>query len=220
MAEETKQPEHKHEEKTEQKKHEEKKVEKLTDKIKQKSESKEAKVILEREYVIPLRRGTETVPRYKKARKAIKVIREFLARHMKTEDRNPRLVKIDTYLNNEIWFRGIKHIPSKIKVKAKKMDSGEIIVELADIPEIVKFRMAREKRQKDNIAKSSAKMPKHEAKEQKVETTEEKQEEQEKEAAVVEAGLKAQKLESKEMKHTSAEKPDQKMQVHKFATKR
>jgi large subunit ribosomal protein L31e len=126
-----------------------KKEEKLIDKIKpKKEEEKSDKVILEREYVIPLRRGTETVPRYKKARKAIKVIREFLAKHMKTEDRNPRLVKINIHLNNEIWFRGIKHIPSKIKVRAKKLASGEIIAELAEIPEIVQFRMNREKKKK------------------------------------------------------------------------
>ena len=43
---------------------------------------------LEREYVIPLRVQWKKVPRYKRAAKATKAIKEFLAKHMKVKDRD------------------------------------------------------------------------------------------------------------------------------------
>ena len=80
---------------------------------------------IEREYIIPLRREWSKVPRYKKANRAIKAIKKFLARHMKIRDRDLDKIKIDKYLNEEIWFRGIRKPPHKIKVKAVK--DGEIV---------------------------------------------------------------------------------------------
>jgi len=98
---------------------------------------------LEREYVIPLKRNVLKAPQYRRAKKAIRVIREFLVKHMRVEDRDLRKVKIDKYLNNEIWFRGIKKPVNKIKVKAVKK-GGIVYVELVDIPEAVKYVMARD----------------------------------------------------------------------------
>ena len=99
----------------------------------------EAKIqTIEREYVIPLRREWVKVPRYKRTFKSVKAVKEFIARHMRVADRNLDKIKLDVYLNNELWFRGGKTPFSKIKVKAKK--EGEIVkVELAEIPEHVKF---------------------------------------------------------------------------------
>ena len=50
---------------------------------------------IERIYVIPLRKKVKVVPRYKKANKAIRTIKEFLVRHMKIRDRDLRKIKID-----------------------------------------------------------------------------------------------------------------------------
>ena len=83
----------------------------------------EAKVVLEREYIIPLRKEWLKVPKYKRASKAVKALKQFLARHMKNYDRDLRNIKIDQDLNNEIRFRGIKKPPAKIRVKAKKFDN-------------------------------------------------------------------------------------------------
>ena len=57
---------------------------------------------LEREYIIPLRREINKVPRYRKTEKAIKAIKKFLARHMKIRDRDLNKIKIDRYLNEEM----------------------------------------------------------------------------------------------------------------------
>ena len=85
--------------------------------------AKEAK--LEREYIIPLREKIRVVPRYKKTNKAIKSIKEFVAKHMKVYDRDLNKIKIDKYVNEFIWARGIRHPPHDIKVKVIK--TGEIV---------------------------------------------------------------------------------------------
>ena len=86
---------------------------------------------IEREYVIPLREKCRPVPRYKKTPKAIKTIKEFLVRHMKIRDRDLKKIRLDGYLNEAVWAKGIKKPPIKVKVKAIK--EGEIVrVELAD----------------------------------------------------------------------------------------
>ncbi len=43
---------------------------------------------IEREYIIPLRIKWKKVPRYKRANKAIKAIKEFLVRHMKIRNKD------------------------------------------------------------------------------------------------------------------------------------
>src|SRR4030043_1397196 len=88
-----------------------------------KTETKTEK--LEREYVIPLRHRWKIVPRYQRTNKAVKTVKEFLARHMKVRDRDLNKIKVDKYLNEIIWSSGIKYPPSKIKVKAVK--EGDIV---------------------------------------------------------------------------------------------
>ena len=98
---------------------------------------------IEREYVIPLRHKWKIVPRYKRANKAVRTVKEFLVRHMKIRDKDLRKIKIDRYLNEELWFRGIRKPPAKIKVKAVR--DGEIVkVELAELPEKLKFKKLKE----------------------------------------------------------------------------
>ncbi len=161
--------------------------------------------VIEREYVINVRREILKVPRYKRAKKAVKAIREFLVRHMKVRDRDLNKVKIDKYLNEEIWFRGIKNPPTRIKVRATK--KGEkVFAELLDIPDVVKFKMEREKRKKEE-EKLKEKVEKKEEKKESVgkKDEEEKIEEKEKEKSSIEAGLKEQKMEAKAKKHTIKE---------------
>jgi large subunit ribosomal protein L31e len=83
----------------------------------------EGKVVIEREYIVPLRKEWLKVPRYRRAKKAVKALKEFMARHMKIYDRDLRKIKLDTYLNNELWFRGIKKPAHKIKIKAIKYEN-------------------------------------------------------------------------------------------------
>jgi len=140
---------------------EEKKVESkpaVTKPVK-KEKKVEAKVELEREYVVPLKRGVLNAPHYRRAKKAVKVLKEFIVKHMQVRDRDLNKVKVDINLNNEIWFRGIKKPMNKIKVKAKKID-GIVYVELAEIPAYVGFKIAREARKKAESEKANVKAPK------------------------------------------------------------
>jgi large subunit ribosomal protein L31e len=187
--------EEKKEEKTEDKKTSTPAVKKET----KKSEKKE-KVAIEREYIIPIRKYILTVPRYKRAKKAISVIRKFIVRHMNIRDGDERKVKIDKYLNNEVWFRGIKKPAHKIKVKAKKIGE-EVFVELAEIPEAVKFVMKRDEKRSKEASKVKTDIAKSEEKQE--ENEEEKQEVKEKEKASAEAGLERQEKAAKAQKHTA-----------------
>ena len=108
----------------------------------------EPKVEFEREYIVPLRKEWLKVPEYKRATKAMKALKQFLAQHMKVYDRDLRKIKVDNILSNEIRFRGMKKPPAKIKVKAKKLDNGIVRVELVDLPVHVKFDKLRQEKKK------------------------------------------------------------------------
>jgi large subunit ribosomal protein L31e len=178
---------------------------------------------IEREYIIPLREKCRVVPRYKKANKAIKTIKEFLVRHMKIRDRDLKKIKIDKYLNEAVWFRGIKRPPEKTKVKVIK--EGEIVrVELSEFSKKLKFKKARQEKieQKAIEGIKSKKTPKPEEKPEveKKEETEKKEDEKEKKSAVVEEGQKIEKAAAKQEKHKVGGKTKQpKHQVRKALAK-
>jgi len=178
-----------------------------------KTEEKTEKI--EREYVIPLREKGRVVPIYKKTPKAVKTIKEFLTRHMKIYDRDLNKIKIDGYLNEAIWKRGIKNPPHKIKVKAIR--EGDIVrVELVDFPENLKFKKLRNEKQEQKakaIAEGKKKIlekAKEEVEKTKeevqMEKAEEKKEESEKKAAVVEAGKEIEKAAARQIKHQTGGK--------------
>ena len=104
------------------------------------------KMEYEREYIVPLRKGWLKVPSYKRGNKAVKTLKEFIARHMKVYDRDLRKIKVEVDLNNEIRFRGMTKPPAKIKVKAKKFDNDTVSVELVDLPKHIEFKRMREKK--------------------------------------------------------------------------
>ena len=161
----------------------------------------EKKPELEREYIIPLREKCRVVPRYKKTNKAVKTIKEFLVRHMKIRDRDLNKVKIDTYLNDFLWNRGIRHPPHKVKVKAVKI--GEIVrVELAEPPKKLVDKKARLEKIKQMSAEAGSKKKKSKAPEKEEKKSEEEiKSEEEKKAAVAEAGQEMEKEMAKQTKH-------------------
>jgi len=83
-------------------------------------EEKESRI-----YTVPLKKAYY-VPRYKRAKKAVKILREFIRRHMKAER-----VIISQRLNEKIWSRGIEKPPRRVKVKAVKSEEGVVEVDLA-----------------------------------------------------------------------------------------
>jgi len=191
---------------------------------------KEDKIILEREYIVPLRKKFINTPQYKRTPKAVKALKEFIAKHMKVEARDVNKVKLDNYLNLEMWHRSIRKPLAKIKVKAKKFDSGIVTVELVDIPTVLQFKMDRAKKLnqgfKDKVLDShreskdsrDSTTPIRDEKtpisEKKEETTEEKKDKEEKKESVKEAGFAASELAHKETKHL---KTKEKPQVHRMA---
>jgi len=81
---------------------------------KKKEEKKIEEVLEERVITIPLREAWKS-PRTKRAKTAIRVLRDQLKRHVKKE------IKFDISVNKAIWARGIKNPPRKIKVNVKIM---------------------------------------------------------------------------------------------------
>lgn len=172
---------------------------------------------IEREYIIPLREKVRSVPRYKKTNKAIRTIKEFLVRHMKIRDKDLKKVKIDKYLNQAIWQRGIKHPPNKIKVKAiKESGSDEVRAELVNFPDKIKFKKLREERINKNAVETveskkglmeKAKETLSSQKQEKSEKSEEKQEEKEREKTSAGATKAIEKEAAKQTKHQTKSMP-------------
>ena len=100
----------------------------------------------ERLYTIPLRK-LHKVSRTRRAPVAMRIIEDFIVRHMKQERDGEVLTKasdarsgsgeekqlfIDPPVNNYIWSRGIEKPPSKVRVRALKFEDGSVIVHLAE----------------------------------------------------------------------------------------
>lgn len=169
----------------------------------EKTKQKEPKLILEREYIVPLRMGWLKVAKYKRANKAVKTLKEFIAKHMKIYDRDLRKIKIDNILNNEIRFRGMRKPLAKVKVLAKKYDDDTVLVQLINVPKHIEFARLREEKRTSKIKPVTNKVIEEEVKK---ETEEKKEETLVKEEASKEETLKIAKEQAKEMKHTAQDK--------------
>ena len=88
----------------------------------------------------------------RRAKRAINMIREFARHHMKIED-----VRIDEDLAHQIWKRGIKHPPRKVKVRMTKTEDGYVLIALYE--EELETKVTPEEKAKDKVK------PKDESKE-------------------------------------------------------
>lgn len=77
---------------------------------------------LKREYVIPLRRKCKTAPMWRRSKKAISVLKDFMRQHMKTEN-----IIICSELNESIWKNGGKNPPGKVAVVAVKKEINGVL---------------------------------------------------------------------------------------------
>ncbi len=111
----------------------------------------EPKIVMEREYNVPLRKGFMKAPRWKRTQKASKTLRNFLIKHMKSTD-----VKIGKYLNEELWKHGIRNPPHHLKVIATKDDKGVVRAELAGAPAEKEEKTKEKKAKKSKEAKVKA----------------------------------------------------------------
>jgi large subunit ribosomal protein L31e len=119
----------------------------MAETTKPKKKEEKSEVVLERVYNVPLRKEWLKAPKYKRAKKAVKALKEFIAKHMKSDD-----VKVGKFANLEIWKHGIKNPPHHIKVKAVKDNKGSVKVELEGVklkekvPSILKKSRAKEEK--------------------------------------------------------------------------
>jgi len=77
---------------------------------------------LERVYTINLGKVKLSQSQHRAVR-AINMIREFARHHMKVEE-----IKIEEELAHQIWARGIRRPPRKIRVRMTKTEDGYILV--------------------------------------------------------------------------------------------
>ncbi len=89
--------------------------------------AKDTKVEEEHVYTIPLRDAKKS-PRWRRSKRAITEIREYLGQHL---DAEPDMVKLDRSINERIWERGSRNPPSRIIVRAMKFEDGVVEAELA-----------------------------------------------------------------------------------------
>jgi|GEM_PF-292683 len=111
---------------------------------------------LERIYTIPLREAFEH-NRSTRAKRAVKVVREFALRHMKAET-----VKVSEGVNSLILRDGIQKPPRRIKVRIVKDDAG--VAKIWLIGEQEKIAAQNEKKKQEEEAKKKAAEAKKEAK--------------------------------------------------------
>ena len=77
---------------------------------------------LERVYTINLSKVKLSQSQHRSVR-AINLIREFAQHHMKVET-----IKIEEELSHEIWAKGIRNPPRKVRVRMSKTDEGYVLV--------------------------------------------------------------------------------------------
>ena len=104
----------------------------------------------EKIFIVPLRRGTQKAPMYRRSKKAVNVLREYVAKHMKTDQ-----VRIGMSINLKIWERGIKNPPHKLKIVVTKNEEGVATAELfgAEIKKKPEAKNAKAKKADEKEAK-------------------------------------------------------------------
>ena len=138
---------------------------------------------LKREYVIPLRRKTNMAPRWRRAKKSIVVLKEFLEKHMKCSD-----IVVCAELNELLWSRGAKNPPGKVKIvcmRKKIKDNFRVFVNLVEVgldsvlSNYETKEVSKSDDKKDNVV--DVKAEEKEIKEEKAEDKKQKEEEKGKE---------------------------------------
>jgi large subunit ribosomal protein L31e len=81
---------------------------------------------LERVYTINLGKVLLSQSQHRAVR-AINMIKEFARHHMKVEE-----IKIEEELAHQVWARGVRSPPRKIRVRMSKTDEGYVLVSQYD----------------------------------------------------------------------------------------
>ncbi|MBN2459495.1 50S ribosomal protein L31e [Candidatus Woesearchaeota archaeon] len=170
---------------------------------------KEPKVKLERSYNIPLRKSFRLMAKHKKTPRAVRAVKEFLAKHMKSDD-----IQLGMHLNEYLWKHGIRNPPHHVKVHViKEDDVVKAELEGFEFKGAVKAEPKKKEptTMKEKLAKKMGieDVAEEQAEEKQAEAKEEKQ-----------AEAKEEKTEAKaEEKKAEEKKPEPKPEVKKSAPK-
>lgn len=159
---------------------------------------------IERVYNVPLRKEWLKVPKYQRAAKAVRALRDFALRHMKTEE-----VIIGPFANLEIWRHGMRNPPHHVKINAVKEDDGKVVIELFGKP--LPKTQKEKPMEKGAVKKAVEALTGMKVKDKKPEAKpeEKKPAKAEKKAAPKPSGPKAQKTEEKKPSEGNPAEPAQ-----------
>jgi large subunit ribosomal protein L31e len=90
--------------------------------IEEPEEFEDLEIVAEKMFTINLGRVWVAKPK-KRAPRAINTIKEYMKRHMKSDD-----IVITNEVNEQIWSRGIEKPPRRVKVRAVKDNENRVIV--------------------------------------------------------------------------------------------
>ena len=85
---------------------------------------KDENIIEDRVFIVPLT-AAWTAPIKDRTPKAVRVLRSFVRRHMKSE-----VIAISSEVNEEIWRRGVEGSMRHLRVRAAKGKDGRVTVYL------------------------------------------------------------------------------------------
>jgi large subunit ribosomal protein L31e len=112
---------------------------------------------LERVYTIPLRK-TKDLVRSRRADLAVRDVKRFLSRHMKSDD-----IWVDNEVNEHLWARGKFTIPSRIRVRATRFSDGVVEVTLPEVTHTGSVRTEIQERREKAAEHTILKAPEPEA---------------------------------------------------------
>ena len=130
-------------------------------------------------YTINLGKQLKNTPRWRRSRRAMNIIRNYLKKHMKAEK-----VKIGKSITESVWKRGDQKPPSKIRIKAILTDEDIVKAEILGVIFPEELKKPEKKKEKKEEKKEEVK------EEKKPEKKEEKPKEEKKEEPKGEKSVK------------------------------
>lgn len=96
--------------------------------------------LVSRDYTIHLAKHTHKTCFKRKTPKAIKAIKDFATKAMKTSD-----IRVDPKVNKEIWKHGVRNPPKRIRVRLSRKrnedeDAKEKLYTLVQLVEVSSFK--------------------------------------------------------------------------------
>jgi large subunit ribosomal protein L31e len=101
--------------------------EKVVEEAKPEEEEEEEEIIDERIYTVPLRMAYWSGSRLNRANRTVRILKEFVERHMKPEE-----LLVQPEVNEVIWARGIQKPPRRLRIRATKNSDNLVRIYLAE----------------------------------------------------------------------------------------